>query len=289
LLQRTLTAAVGIPVLVAAVWFGAPGLTVLIAVVAVLGVREFYGLRPKGVSPLPAVLGMIWAVAFIVGAQASSGLNSFLVISLVIMAVGASACLLWMIAYYTSGRTLTASIYLLAGPVYVGFLLTHALALHEIGNNNGESLVGSGVVSNIVSSQAGRDWLLFTLLVVFGTDTGAYLVGKTFGSRPMAPVVSPSKTWEGAAGGFILALVIAAIAGYALDLEIPLWQQMVIGACVGIISQAGDLFESKLKRMSNVKDASSIIPGHGGVLDRLDSVVVSIPLVYYLVATVFEP
>ncbi|HIN04762.1 MAG TPA: hypothetical protein EYM65_00795 [Dehalococcoidia bacterium] len=289
MLQRTLTAAVGIPVLVAAVWFGSPGLTVLIAVVAVLGVREFYGLRPKGVSPLPVVLGMIWAVAFVVGAQASSDLNSFLVISFIIMVVGAGACLLWLIAYYTSGRPVTASIYLLAGPVYAGFLLAHALALHEIGDTSGESLVASGVVSDLVSSQAGRDWLLFTLLIVFGTDTGAYLVGKTFGTHAMAPVISPSKTWEGAAGGFIFALVIAAIASYALDLDIPLWQAMVIGACVGVVTQAGDLFESKLKRMSNVKDASSIIPGHGGVLDRLDSVVVSIPLVYYLVATVFEP
>ena len=289
MLQRTLTAAVGIPVLVAAVWFGSPGLTFLVAIVAVLGVREFYALRPKGISPLPAVLGMIWAVAFVVGAQASSDLNNFLVISFIIMAVGAGACLLWLIAYYTSGRPLTGSFYLLAGPVYAGFLLAHALALREIGNSGGESLVVPNLVSDVVSSQAGRDWLFFTLLIVFGTDTGAYLVGKTFGSRPMASVISPSKTWEGAAGGFIFALVIAAIAGYALDLDIPLWQQMVIGACVGIVSQVGDLFESKLKRMSNVKDASSIIPGHGGVLDRLDSVVVSIPLVYYLVATVFEP
>jgi len=280
---------VGIPVLVAAVWFGAPGLTVLIGVVAALGVSEFYGMRPKGVSTLPAVLGIIWAAAFVVGAQASLGLHSFLVISLIIMAVGAGACLLWLTAYYTSGRPLAASCYLLVGPVYAGFLLAHALALREIGDSSGESLVASNVVSDVVSRQAGRDWLLFTLLIVFGTDTGAYLVGKTFGSRPLAPVISPSKTWEGAAGGFIFAMVIAAIAGYALDLEIPLWQPMVIGACVGIISQVGDLFESKLKRMSNMKDASSIIPGHGGVLDRLDSIVVSIPLVYYLVATVFEP
>ena len=277
MLQRTLTASVGIPVLVAAVWFGAPWLTILVALVAVLGVREFYELRPKGIPPLPAVLGAIWVIALVVGAQGSSSLNSFLVISSIILAVGAIACSLWLIAYYTSGKPLTASLLLFGGPIYAGFLLAHALALREIGDSVGDS------------GQAGRDLLLFTLLIVFGTDTGAYLIGKAIGSRPLAPVISPSKTWEGAAGGLFFALAIAVVAGYAFDLAIPIWQQLVIGACVGIISQFGDLFESKLKRLSNAKDAGSIIPGHGGVLDRLDSVVVSIPLVYYLLATVFEP
>ena len=276
MLQRTLTATVGIPVVVAAVWFGAPWLTILVAVVAFQGVREFYRLRPNGVSPLPVALGVVWAISLVVGAQGSSSLGSFLLISLIILGAGAFACFLWMIAYYTAGRPLTASLYLLAGPVYAGFLLAHSLALREIGDSPGES------------SQAGRDWLLFTLLVVFATDTGAYLVGRAFGSRPLAPVISPNKTWEGAAGGLFCALVIAIVVGFALDLANPKWQQIVIGATIGVISQLGDLFESKLKRLSNAKDTGSIIPGHGGVLDRLDSVVVSIPVVYYLLATVFE-
>lgn len=277
MLQRTITATVGIPVLAAAVWFGAPWLTVLVAVVAVQGVRELYQLRPRGISPLPAALGVIWALALVIGAQGSSSLNSFLVISSIILAVGAVACLLWLIAFYTSGRPLAASLYLVAGPIYAGFLLAHALALRELGDSNSES------------TDAGRDWLLLTLVIVFATDTAAFLVGRAFGRRQLAPVISPSKTWEGAAGGLFFALVITVVVGYALDLATPRWQQIVIGACVGIISQWGDLFESMLKRMSNVKDAGSIIPGHGGVLDRLDSVVVSIPLVYYLLATVFEP
>lgn len=267
----------GIPVLVAAVWFGAPWLAIFVALVAVQGVRELYQLRPNGIPPLPAVLGVIWAVALVVGAQGSSSLDNFLVISFIILAVGAVACLLWLIAYYTSGKTLIAYFYLAGGPIYVGFFLAHALALREITGITGES------------GEAGRDWLLVILLIVFATDTGAYLVGKTFGSRPMAPVLSPGKTWEGAAGGFFFALMIALVAGYAFDLANPRWQHIVIGACVGIIAQFGDLFESKLKRLSNVKDTGSIIPGHGGVLDRLDSVVVSIPLVYYLLATVFKP
>lgn len=277
MLQRTLTAAVGIPVVVAAVWFGAPWLTILVAVLAVQGVRELYRLQPRGIPPLPAALGVVWAISLVVGAQSSSSLTSFLVISGIILTVGTIACLLWLIAYYTSGRLITASLYLIAGPVYVGFLLAHSLALREIGDSFGES------------SDAGRDWLLITILIVFATDTGAYLFGRAFGRRALAPVISPNKTWEGAAGGFISAVVITIVVGYVLDLATPRWQQIVIGASVGVIAQLGDLFESRLKRVSNIKDAGSIIPGHGGVLDRLDSVVVSIPLVYYLLATVFEP
>ena len=105
----------------------------------------------------------------------------------------------------------------------------------------------------------------------------------------MAPNISPHKTWEGAIGGLALALVAVVVLGLLFDVAVPRWQQIVIGATVGVVSQLGDLFESKLKRFSNAKDAGSIIPGHGGVLDRLDSVVVSIPVVYYLLATVFEP
>ena len=82
---------------------------------------------------------------------------------------------------------------------------------------------------------------------------------------------------------------VAVLVGLVFDLEIARWQQVVIGATVGAVSQFGDLFESKLKRLSNAKDAGSIIPGHGGVLDRLDSILFALPAIYYLLGTVFEP
>ncbi len=105
----------------------------------------------------------------------------------------------------------------------------------------------------------------------------------------MAPSISPNKTWEGSVGGLAFAIAASLVIGQILELEISRWQQAVIGAAVGVLGQWGDLAESKLKRIANLKDAGSIIPGHGGVLDRLDSVVVSVPTVYYLVAVVFEP
>ena len=105
----------------------------------------------------------------------------------------------------------------------------------------------------------------------------------------MAPQISPGKTWEGAAGGFILAIITTMVLGQIIDLGLPRWQHGLIGATVGMAAQLGDLAESKLKRISHVKDTGSIIPGHGGILDRLDSLVFAIPSVYYVLTLVFKP
>tara|TARA_B100000315_G_scaffold247708_1_gene276779 strand:- start:425 stop:1243 length:819 start_codon:yes stop_codon:yes gene_type:complete len=272
LLHRTISALVGIPIVVGAIWWGAPWLTVLVAVVAVLGIREAYRLSPPGIGPLPFGLGALWAIALVLGAQAGSGLSSFLTISSGFMAAGAFIALLWFIAFYSGGRYLVAGIFLVGGPVYVAFLLGHSLPLRELGDGG-----------------LGRNWLLFALLVTFATDTGAFLSGRLLGRHAMAPGISPNKTWEGSAGGLVWAVLAAVALGLILDLAIPRWQQGIIGATVGVVSQLGDLFESKLKRISQVKDAGGMVPGHGGILDRLDSVVVSVPVVYYFLATVFKP
>ena len=271
--QRTLTAAVGLPVLIAAVWWAGPGLTVLVLVIAVLGVREFYRLPPPDIQRLPLALGVALTVSLVLGAEFASGLDNFLIVSGAILAAGWFAGLLWLIAGYSGARPPAAALYLLGGPVYVGFLLAHSLVLRDLGDSN----------------EVGRAWLLLALLTVFATDTGAYLTGRAFGRHALAPGISPNKTWEGAAGGLGAAVIAVVVLGLALDVATPRWQQVVIGVAVGVAGQLGDLLESRLKRLSNVKDTGSIIPGHGGVLDRLDSIVVSIPVVYYLLATVFEP
>lgn len=294
MLQRSLTALVGIPVVVGAIWLGAPWLTVLVLAAGVAGIGEFYRLTPAVIGPLPLVLGAAWAVALLSGAQAASGRDNFLIISGGVMAAGSFAALLWFIAFYRgSGAALTGNYlagfcYLLGGPVYVGFLLSHALMLRELTNT---SVIGFGLtgVELAGSADLGRSWLLFALLVVFATDTGAYLVGRSVGRRQMAPSISPNKTWEGSLGGFVSAVAAALVLGLVLDLGIPAWQQAVIGGVVGVVGQWGDLIESKLKRIADMKDAGSIIPGHGGLLDRLDSILLTLPAVYYLVVNVFVP
>ena len=273
MVPRVLTALVGIPVLLAAIWWGTPWLTILVALAAVLGIREIYRLHDSEATPLPVSLGAVWVTAFVLGGQAASDLNEFIITSLGIFIGGTFIALLWFIAVYRGRDFLPALAYLLGGPVYVGFLLSHALLLRELGG----------------ASDLGRNWLLFALLVTFATDTGAFFVGRSMGRHRMLPGISPNKTWEGALGGFILAIIAALALGSLLDLGLERWQHAAIGATVGVVSQVGDLFESKLKRISQVKDAGSIIPGHGGILDRLDSLLVSIPTVYYLVILVFEP
>ena len=272
---RVLTALAGLPVLAAAIWYGSPWLTLLVLAAAALGVREFYRLTPPGVGLLSTGLGVLWVAAMVLGAQASGSTGDFLLVSAIVWAAGAFVALLWLIGLYSGDRYLVAGWLLLAGPLYVGFLLSHALLLREVG----QAADGTG--------DTGRLWLLLAVLVTFATDTGAFLVGRTVGRRRMAPRISPAKTWEGAVGGFVAAVAASVVLGLLFGLDVPRWQAAAIGATVGIAAQCGDLLESALKRMSNVKDAGSIIPGHGGILDRLDSILFSLPAVYYLVAIAF--
>ena len=294
MLQRSLTAFVGIPILVAAVWLGAPWLTVLVLVAGVAGVWELYRMTPANVGPLPVILGVAWVLALILGAQAASGRNNFLIISGGVIAAGSFASLLWFIAFYRTkgaarpGSYLAGFCYLMGGPIYLGFFLAHALMLREI-IEAGVVNFGAAGLEMEPSTDPGRNWLLAVVLITFATDTGAYLVGRAVGRRPMAPNVSPNKTWEGSLGGFVSAVAAALALGVLFDLAIPAWQQAVIGAVVGVVAQWGDLIESKLKRIADVKDAGSIIPGHGGLLDRLDSMLLALPAVYYLLVLVFVP
>ena len=162
-------------------------------------------------------------------------------------------------------------LFLLLGPVYVGFLLGHGLAMRDLSGDAGDS---------------GCSWLLFTLLVVFACDTGALAVGRLLGRHRMAPRVSPNKTWEGAAGGLAASVGAALLVGLVFGLSVPLWQQAFIGAVAGVAAQVGDLFESALKRAANVKDSGSIMPGHGGILDRMDSILFALPAVFYMLLAV---
>ena len=281
MLQRSLTALVGIPVILAVIWLGFPWLTLLLVLVGVAAIRELYQMTPIEVGRLPVWLGAGWIIALILGAQVASGLAHFLIISVAVITTGSFIGLLWFIAYYRACMSAKRNgyvigfVYLILGPVYIGFFLATAVVLREITSENYPEL--------------GLSWLLFTLLVVFAVDTGAYVMGRLVGNHAMAPNVSPNKTWEGCIGGVVSAMGTAWILGLVLNLEILVWKQVTIGAVVGVVAQWGDLVESKIKRIANLKDSGSIIPGHGGILDRLDSILLALPAVYYLLVTVFAP
>jgi phosphatidate cytidylyltransferase len=151
----------------------------------------------------------------------------------------------------------------LAPIVVVGLGLAHCVALRGI------------------PGEDGPDLLLLALVCVTFADTGAYYVGSAFGKRRLAPTISPKKSWEGALGGLVFSIV-GAFVGHLWFFQILPWiHAVVLGVLLAVAGMVGDLAESLMKRASGVKDSSGLLPGHGGVLDRVDSMIVAAPVLYY--------
>ncbi len=149
----------------------------------------------------------------------------------------------------------------LLGILYVGWLLGHLILIRNI--DQGENLI------------------LFLFLVTWTADAGAYYIGKGLGRRPLAPKVSPNKTWEGAIGGLIAGLVAAWFGRAGWLPMLSAYDSLVLGLLLGGLGQLGDLVESMFKRSAAVKDSSRLIPGHGGMLDKVDSLIFTAPAFYY--------
>jgi phosphatidate cytidylyltransferase len=128
----------------------------------------------------------------------------------------------------------------------------------------------------------GQRWLLILLAADFATDTGAYAVGRLFGRHLMAPAISPKKTWEGAAGGVAFGALAAAVLPLVLDVSLQPAGRVLFALGLPAAALVGDLLESALKRRIDVKDMSHLLPGHGGLLDRLDSLLLAGPLLYWV-------
>lgn len=125
--------------------------------------------------------------------------------------------------------------------------------------------------------------IYFLLSVIFLGDTGAYFFGKFWGRRKLAPMASPKKTWEGSFGGILFACLGALAAQQILLRDIVLWKALLCGVLVHVVAQFSDPFESLFKRAAGTKDSSHILPGHGGILDRVDSLILATPFFYYLI------
>jgi phosphatidate cytidylyltransferase len=130
--------------------------------------------------------------------------------------------------------------------------------------------------------------LSFFFLVIMGSDTGAYYTGRAFGKHKLAPSISPGKTWEGAIGGMLVSLLMSVLAHYWFFSELPLKWALPLAALMNALGVLGDLTESALKRGAGAKDAAQILPGHGGLLDRLDSLLFNAPVIYYFGKLYFQ-
>jgi CDP-diglyceride synthetase len=129
--------------------------------------------------------------------------------------------------------------------------------------------------------------LLFALVITWVGDTSAYFAGRAFGKRPLAPVLSPKKSWEGTVASILGALLVAVV--FSIWLVVPLPHLLAMAAVGNIAGQAGDLLESAYKRSAGVKDSGSLLPGHGGVLDRIDALILAIPVVWYYWIWIYTP
>ena len=264
MIGRLVTAAVGIPALALVVWLGDPVFSVVVAAVAALAAFEVCDMaRSRGLAP-SRVVAAVLSGALVLSHFAFSALWSMSeYIPLLVLAAGISMLArILALSPVQEIKSRNAAL-TLAAVLYPGALLAHAPLLR--------------------GGEQGLEWVVLLLVVTFSTDTGAFFVGKAIGKRPLAPSISPNKTWEGAIGGFLAAILAAFIAAWALDIDAGLPLIAILGALMGVVGQLGDLFESKLKRLAGVKESGRLLPGHGGVLDRLDSIVFNLALVYYFV------
>src|SRR5690606_7045524 len=146
----------------------------------------------------------------------------------------------------------------------------------------GTLYVGIGFYYLIETRVEGLAFVVFALLVVWFTDSGAYFTGRKIGKRKLWPEISPNKTIEGFVGGIVWAIAIGLIFNFFVDLEKPVLLIIGVSIIASVFGQMGDLVESALKRHFNVKDSGTILPGHGGILDRFDSILFVMPLLHFL-------
>jgi phosphatidate cytidylyltransferase len=270
---RVLTAAILIPLVVAAIWWAPPWLIAIVsALVAIAAILEFFSIAARqGVqayrlwSCLAAagIMGQQWyasrmasisRLADLLDRSPKITLEFILfgfVLGVVVIALGSRRSL----AEVLPSISVSA-----AGLVFVVLPFSAVVRLHGV---------------DILGPQL----LLFTVVLVWVGDSAAYFVGSGIGRWRMAPQISPNKTWEGAGANFLGSLFVAAVFGYWTKIQPA--HMLVMGAVGSLAGQLGDLFESTWKRSAGVKDSGTILPGHGGILDRIDALILAAPAVWY--------
>jgi phosphatidate cytidylyltransferase len=282
---RVLTAVLLAPIVVGATLLGDPWLSVMLGILAFLALVEVIALLDAAGFEPPQVLGLLTglllvAAGLVAANHASVGgmlgqlldatdppglVGGTMIATLLILGVAAftraeprAGFLTWSVTSF--------------GVAYVGLLLPAVALVAHLAPAGGSASTAVGVLG----LRSGVAWVLLLILVVWGYDTGAYLTGRWLGRRRLIDHVSPSKTVEGMAGGLVVGTVAAGIGAALVGLE-P-WHPLLIGPAVGLAAQAGDLAESLLKRAAGRKESGFLIPGHGGILDRIDSFLFAAPV-----------
>ncbi len=269
-MARFLTAVVLLPILFAAIWLGGPlYFSILATVGIVLGLIEYYSLTQKVGARSGYVIGL--AATLALAGAFFTGRHDL--IAPIIGALVIGELISQLLTNRDLASTLTGSAATLFGVAYVGLLGGYIVALR--------------VISDPRPRMAEKLLTLF-FIVVFAGDTGAYYIGRLIGRHRLAPRVSPAKTVEGAFGGLVGNVLAALAAHFTFFPELPLQHLAPLALVMGVAGILGDLCESMLKRGAQTKDASQLIPGHGGLLDRLDSMLFNAPLLYFYYLTMLK-
>lgn len=256
---RVLSGLAMVPLL-ALVYIGGLPLLALCVVVAVIGVKEFYdGFKAMGINPCHMIAYASVFVLYLLNAFAPGNfqmvcawLAGFIMISSLYM-------------FRTTERTPLDAMATMIGIIYVVFFSFHVVLVDQ--------------------TYPVMIWMV--LLSAFCTDIFAYFSGYLFGKHKLCPTLSPKKTIEGAVGGTLGSVICSGIFGYLVVPEIW-WHCLIMGFAAAIFSQFGDLTASAYKRKMGIKDYGNLIPGHGGIMDRFDSVLFTAPVVYYYIALVLS-
>ena len=273
-LARIVTAVVLLPILIASIIVPKlePVFVLLVAVALLLSLLEFWILARAQQVRADPVAGVLGASALFVVFYFTEPRRPPDLLAIVIVLVALTICSL--VAAMLRGapfeRMITSSAVTVLGVLYVFLLGGHLIATR------------TGF-----SDQLSKHLLSFFFLVLMGSDSAAYYGGRAFGRHKLAPTISPGKTWEGAVAGMLASLLLAAAAHYWFFPELPLKLALPLAAVMNIIGVLGDLTESALKRSVGKKDTAQILPGHGGMLDRIDSLLFNAPLIYYFALAYF--
>jgi phosphatidate cytidylyltransferase len=260
LATRVATAIVGIPIIFGLIWIGGWPYAVVVAVVLGVAAAEFAHLRLEWTHAATSVAVAIAALFAIMGHIEPRSIPVAAVLCFALPVAGLGGLVGNKLRLGLDASAENNALQFIAGMAYVAVLGSTIVLLRDLDN--------------------GRDWVYLALFSTFSVDTTAYFVGRAIGRHKLAPAISPKKTWEGFFGGYAGGFAAVLLLNHFLGLRIDAGPALLIALTLPVAAALGDLFESWVKRRAGVKDASELIPGHGGVLDRLDSVLFVFPLVY---------
>ncbi|MCA0384149.1 MAG: phosphatidate cytidylyltransferase [Firmicutes bacterium] len=258
MLKRTISAIIALPLLFYILLTGGPVLKIATFVVSIIGLFEFYRAFSKKEKPISWV-GYAMTILLFLGFFGDFSKDYFtFVVSLGLFT------LLGLVVF--SKGSLNGAMITFTGFFYVAFSLSHMILISDLDDNF---------------------FIWYPFIIAFLSDTFAYLTGKLLGKTKLIPSVSPNKTVEGSLGGVIGSVLFSFLFAMVFKPEFQFYA-IIMGLTGSILSQIGDLIASKIKRLYDIKDFGNIMPGHGGVLDRFDSVIVTLPLVYYFMILFHE-